>query len=74
MHNEATSPEALRTYPAPVRSALNLIEHLLVEGIKHGHFEYAVTCETGTNGRRLLIVKAGKSHKFSIEGPTSLDN
>ena len=54
------------TYSDPVRSALNLIEGLLVEGIKHGHFDYTVTCETGTNGRRLLIVKAGKSHKFSI--------
>ena len=57
------------TYSDPVRSALNLIEGLLVEGIKHGHFDYAVTCETGTNGRRLLIVKAGKSHKFSIPEP-----
>ena len=57
------------TYSDSVRSALNLIEGLLVEGIKHGHFDYTVTCETGTNGRRLLIVKAGKSHKFSILEP-----
>jgi hypothetical protein len=64
---EATiTTEAPRTYAAPVRSALDLIEILVVEGIKHGYFDYAVTCETGTNGRRLLIVKAGKSHKFSI--------
>ena len=56
------------TYSDPVRSALNLIESLLVEGIKHGHFDYSLTCQTGTNGRRLLIVKAGKSHKFTIEG------
>jgi hypothetical protein len=68
MRDDATSPEALSAYPAPVRSALNLIEHLLVEGIRHGHFDYSVTCEMGTNGRRLLIVKAGKSHKFTIEG------
>jgi hypothetical protein len=58
-----------RSYSAPVCSALDLIEALLVEGIKHGHFDYAMTCETGTNGRRLLIVKAGKSHKFSIMEP-----
>jgi hypothetical protein len=69
MHNDVTFPKTSRTYPDPVRSALNLIEHLLIEGIKHGHFEYAVTCEMGTNGRRLLIVKAGKSHKFSITEP-----
>ena len=52
----------------PVRSALDLIESLVVEGIMHGHFDYSLTCELGTNGRRLLIVKAGKSHKFTIEG------
>jgi hypothetical protein len=55
-----------RHFSPPVRSALNLIEKLLVEGIKHGHFDYLITCETGSGGRRLLIVKAGKSHKFSI--------
>jgi hypothetical protein len=59
---------ASQNYSDPVRSALDLIESLLVEGIKHGHFDYSITCETGTGGRRLLIVKAGKSHKFSIIG------
>jgi hypothetical protein len=62
-------PKAPRTYSDPVRAALELIEALLVEGIKHGHFDYSIACETGTNGRRLLIVKAGKSHKFSIMEP-----
>jgi hypothetical protein len=46
-----------------------LIERLLVEGVKHGRFDYSITCEIGTGGRRLLIVKAGKSHKFSIMEP-----
>jgi hypothetical protein len=59
-------PMATCTYSDPVRSSLDFIETLLVEGIKHGHFDYTVTCETGTNGRRLLIVRAGKSHRFSI--------
>jgi hypothetical protein len=62
-------PTASRDYSAPVRSALDLIESLLVEGIRHGHFDYSITCETGSGGRRLLIVKAGKSHKFSITEP-----
>jgi hypothetical protein len=56
-------------YSEPVGAALELVEALLVEGIKHGHFDYSITCEAGTNGRRLLIVKAGKSHKFSIMEP-----
>jgi hypothetical protein len=62
-------PTAPRVYSAPMRSALDLIERLLVEGIKHGHFDYSITCETGIGGRRLLIVKAGKGHKFSIMEP-----
>jgi hypothetical protein len=62
-------PRAWRNYSSPMQSALDLIENLLVEGIKHGHFDYSITCETGTGGRRLLIVKAGKSHKFSIMEP-----
>jgi hypothetical protein len=69
MHETNISPTAPKVYSAPVRSALYLIEKLLVEGIKHGHFDYAITCETGTGGRRLLIVKAGKCHKFSIMEP-----
>jgi hypothetical protein len=56
------------SYSEPVRSALALIEGLVVEGLKHGHFDYSLTCELGTHGRRLLIVKAGKSHKCTIEG------
>jgi hypothetical protein len=69
MHETNIPPTIFRVYSKPVRSALDLIENLLVEGIKHGHFDYSITCETGTGGRRLLIVKAGKSHKFSIMEP-----
>jgi hypothetical protein len=67
LENDA-HPKASRGYSEPARSALDLIEKLVIEGLRHGHFDYSLTCETGTNGRRLLIVKAGKSHKFTIEG------
>ena len=66
---EIISPLRDTCYSEPVRSALDLVESLLVEGLKHGHFDYSLTCELGTNGRRLLIVKAGKSYKFSIMEP-----
>jgi hypothetical protein len=66
MHGTNISATAPKVFSTPVRSALDLVENLLIEGIKHGHFDYSITCETGTGGRRLLIVKAGKSHKFSI--------
>jgi hypothetical protein len=69
MREGAISPKDSRGYSETVRSALDLIEGLLVEGIQHGHFDYSMTCEMGSNGRRLLVVKAGKSHKFSIMEP-----
>ena len=68
MRKSTITPKASCAYSESVRSALDLIEGLLVEGIKHGHFDYSLTCELGTKGRRLLIVKAGKTHKFTIEG------
>ena len=66
MREGAVLPKPPCAYAEPVRSALELVEGLLIDGIKHGHFDYSVTCEMGTGGRRLLIVKAGKSHQFSI--------
>lgn len=53
-------------YAQPVCAALEFLENLLVEGLKHGHFEYAINCEIGNNGRRLLIIRAGKRYKFTI--------
>ena len=64
---EIISPHKTARYSEPVRSALDLVESLIVEGLRHGHFDYSLTCELGTNGRRLLIVKAGKTHKFTVE-------
>jgi hypothetical protein len=55
-----------RAYHGELADALAHIEKIVIEGLKHGHFDYSISCETGTGGRRLLIVKAGKSHKFSI--------
>ena len=55
-----------REYSEPVRASLDLLEGLLVDGLRHGHFDYSMNCETGNNGRRLLIVTAGKSYKFTI--------
>jgi hypothetical protein len=69
MLKEATTLNAHRSHSDPVRAAMTLIESLVFEGMRHGHFDYSITCETGTNGRRLLIVKAGKSHRFSIQEP-----
>ena len=31
-----------------------------------GFFDYSITCEIGNGGKRHLVIRAGKSHKFTI--------
>jgi hypothetical protein len=66
MHDITKSPTRNRRYAQPVCAALECLEGLLVEGLKHGNFEYAINCKTGNHGRRLLIIRAGKSYSFTI--------
>jgi hypothetical protein len=49
-----------------VREALDRLEGLVVEGLKHGFFEYSIACEIANGGKRQLVIRAGKSHKFTI--------
>jgi hypothetical protein len=37
-----------------------------VDGLRHGFFDYSITCEIGKDRRRELVIRAGKSHKFTI--------
>jgi len=36
------------------------------DGLRHGFFELAVTCEIMKGGKRGLTIKAGKNHRFTI--------
>jgi hypothetical protein len=47
------------------REALDHLVGLVVDGLKHGFFEYSIACEI-INGKRHLMIRAGKSHKFTI--------
>ena len=49
-----------------VREALDRLEALVVDGLKHGFFDYSIACEVANSGRRQLVIRAGKSHKFTI--------
>ena len=53
-------------YGGQVREALDRLRSLVVDGLKHGFFDYSITCEIGNGGRRQLVIRAGKSHKFTI--------
>jgi hypothetical protein len=49
-----------------VREALDLLEGLFLDGLQHGFFEISLACEIVTGGKRQLVIRAGKSHKFTI--------
>ena len=36
------------------------------DGLQHGFFDLAVTCETVNGKKRRLTIKAGKNHRFTI--------
>jgi hypothetical protein len=38
----------------------------LDDGLRHGFFDLAVTCETVNGKKRRLTIKAGKNHRFMI--------
>jgi hypothetical protein len=49
-----------------VREALDRLEGLVVDGLKHGFFDFSIACEVANGGKRQLVIRAGKSHKFTI--------
>jgi hypothetical protein len=49
-----------------IRAALERLERLVVDGLKHGFFEYSIACEIANGGKRQLVIRAAKSHKFTI--------
>jgi hypothetical protein len=55
-----------RAKDGQVREALDHLEGLVVEGLKHGFFDYSIACEITNGGKRQLVIRAGKSHKFTI--------
>jgi hypothetical protein len=68
MHDVPTHSIQNRAYGPQLRDALDRIERLVVEGLRHGFFEYSLACEISKDGRRQrqLVIRAGKSHKFTI--------
>lgn len=46
--------------------ALKRILAEIEAGLRHGYFEYGLTCEVIGHGRRRLVLRAGKSYQFII--------
>ena len=46
--------------------ALDRLEGLVVDGLKHGFFDFSIACEIANGGKRKLMIGAGKSYMFTI--------
>lgn len=46
--------------------AIAKIEAEVREGVSHGHFDLAISCKIGNSGKRELVIKAGKNHRYLI--------
>jgi hypothetical protein len=55
-----------RVHIGQVGEALSHLEKIVVDGLRHGFFDYSVACEIVSGGRRELVIRAGMSHKFTI--------
>lgn len=66
MTNHPTPQKAEHTSSPQVEQFLGRLQTLVLEGLKHGFFEYSITCEISERGKRELLIRAGKSHKFTI--------
>lgn len=53
--------------------ALKKLMEEVKEGLEHGFFDFNVTCDIVGGRRRDLIIKAGKSYKFTIPEEDILD-
>jgi hypothetical protein len=49
-----------------IQELLDHIEEMVIEGLKHGFFDYSITCEVSSGGKRHLVIRGGQSHKFTI--------
>ena len=64
---DAPAPSAApRAYRGQVAETLAHLEKIVVDGLRHGFFECRIACEIVSGGKRQLVIRAGKSHKFTI--------
>ena len=53
-------------YSPEVDVVLSFVKGKIVDGLKHGYFDYSVSCGTGNRKQREVVVNAGEKHKFTI--------
>jgi hypothetical protein len=66
MGESYTIPPFQRAKSGRIREVLDRLEGLVIDGLKHGFFVYSIECEIANGGKRKLVIRAGKSHQFTI--------
>ena len=66
MHNEPTPADTGSSSGPQLRTALNRLVQIVLDGLRHGHFRCMISGGIGKGNRRELVIEAGKSHKFTI--------
>jgi hypothetical protein len=52
--------------PDRLEAALQRVLAEIHAGLRHGYFEYTVTCEIVNQGKRKFVLRAGKHYQFVI--------
>lgn len=52
---------------AALDRALRRVLREIHDGLRHGFFEFTLTCEVVSSGKRRLLLRAGKHYQFLIE-------
>ena len=42
------------------------LHEIVLDGLRHGFFDCVITCELVNERKRRVVIKAGKSHQFTI--------
>jgi hypothetical protein len=62
-----TRPEADRPAGGNERDAMFArLQEIVLDGLRHGFFDCVIACELVNQRKRRVIIKAGKSHQFTI--------
>jgi hypothetical protein len=59
-------PQFHRSKCGQLSEALDLLKGIVIDGLKHGFFDCSISCEIANGGKRQLVIRAGKSYKFTI--------
>ncbi|MDP9364106.1 MAG: hypothetical protein M3Q10_07765 [Chloroflexota bacterium] len=62
MHTLARMPET----PSTIEQVRAQLWEIIEDGLRHGFFEFAVSCEIVKDKKRRLVIRAGKSHQYTI--------